>query len=326
MASYWSRYEGLEEKLDNVRSLIEKKVHIRHTGIKQALVELNSAGGKYLRPAFFFLFEEFGGTPRLDEGKLITAAASLEVLHLATLVHDDIIDDSPLRRGQVTIQSRFGKDVAVYTGDLLFTVFFGLLLESMSGSPYMNVNAKAMKKILVGELDQMSAYYNQAQTVHDYLRAAAGKTAALFKLASREGAYFGGADQETIRLAGHIGFYIGMAFQMIDDLLDYTEQQATLNKPVLEDIGQGIYNLPLLCALQKNPTAFRPYLDKRQDMTEEDVQAVIALMKQEGGLEQARKLAELFTQKAVSAIEQLPNHPAKDLLYNLTKQLLKRSS
>ncbi|MGT2950114.1 farnesyl pyrophosphate synthetase [Streptococcus cuniculi] len=325
MASYWSRYPLLGEQLDGVRALIERKLHIRNKSIEQAVVALNSAGGKYLRPAFFFLFEAFGDAARLDKEQLVTAAASLEVLHLATLVHDDVIDDSPLRRGQVTVQSRFGKDVAVYTGDLLFTIFFELLLESMPGSPYMNVNAKTMKKILLGELDQMSAYYRQDQTVRAYLRAAAGKTAALFKLASREGAYFGGADPETIRLAGHIGFYIGMAFQMIDDLLDYTEDSEMLNKPVLEDIGQGIYNLPLICALQKNPVAFRPYLDKKQAMTAADVQVVVALMKKESGLEEARQLATRFTQKAVAAIQQLPAHPSKAILLEITERLLKRS-
>ncbi|MBF0777477.1 polyprenyl synthetase family protein [Streptococcus cuniculi] len=325
MASYWSRYPVLGEQLDSVRALIERKMHIRNKSIEQAVVALNSAGGKYLRPAFFFLFEAFGDAVRLDKEQLVTAAASLEVLHLATLIHDDVIDDSPLRRGQVTVQSRFGKDVAVYTGDLLFTIFFELLLESMSGSPYMNVNAKTMKKILMGELDQMSAYYRQDQTVRAYLRAVAGKTAALFKLASREGAYFGGSDPETIRLAGHIGFYIGMAFQMIDDLLDYTEDSETLNKPVLEDIGQGIYNLPLICALQKNPVAFRPYLDKKQAMTATDVQAVVALMKNEGGLEEARQLATRFTQKAVAAIQQLPAHPSKVILLEITERLIKRS-
>lgn len=325
MSSYWSRYPDLEEKLDSVRALIAQKMQIRNQSIGEAVMALNSAGGKYLRPAFFFLFAEFGDRPRIEKGRLITAAASLEVLHLATLVHDDIIDDSPLRRGKVTIQSRFGKDVAVYTGDLLFTVFFELLLESMSCSPYMNINAKAMKKILLGELDQMSAYYKQEQTVHGYLRAAAGKTAALFKLASREGAYFGGADAETIRLAGHIGFYIGIAFQMIDDLLDYTEEKETLNKPVLEDISQGIYNLPLIYALQKNPAAFRPYLDKREAMTAEDIAAVVYLMKKEGGLEDARMLAAQFTQKAVEAIAQLPANAAKDMLLAMTKQLLERS-
>ncbi|MBF0786345.1 MULTISPECIES: polyprenyl synthetase family protein [unclassified Streptococcus] len=326
MSSYWSGYPDLEEKLDSVRTVIEQKMHIRNQSIERAVVSLNNAGGKYLRPAFFFLFAAFGDAPKIGKDQLVTAAASLEVLHLATLVHDDVIDDSPLRRGQVTIQSHFGKDVAVYTGDLLFTVFFDLLLESMSGSPYLRVNAKTMKKILLGELEQMSTYHNQEQTIHGYLRTAAGKTAALFKLAAREGAYFGGADVDTIRLAGHVGFYIGIAFQMIDDLLDYTEDKEALNKPVLEDISQGIYNLPLICALQKNPAVFRPYLDKQQAMTVEDVEAVVYLMKKEGGLEEARMLAARFTQKAVAVIAQLPLHPAKDRLLQMTERLLERSS
>ncbi|MGK0627944.1 polyprenyl synthetase family protein, partial [Enterococcus faecalis] len=93
-----------------------------------------------------------------------------------TLIHDDIIDDSPLRRGIATIQSQFGKDIAVYSGDLLFTLFFELIVETMVDSPYIIQNAQSMKKILMGELDQMRLYYNQEQTIEDYLQAISGKT------------------------------------------------------------------------------------------------------------------------------------------------------
>lgn len=179
-------------------------------------------------------------------------AASLEILHMATLIHDDVIDDSPLRRGQKTVQTQFGKDIAVYTGDLLFTIFFELILEATNDFEYMAINSKAMKKILLGELDQMHLYHNQNQTIRDYLRAISGKTAELFKLSAREGAHFGGANQEIVRLSGKIGYYIGMAFQILDDILDYTADEKELNKPVLEDLDKGVYSLPLLLAMKKN--------------------------------------------------------------------------
>ena len=114
-----------------------------------------SNGGKYLRPAFFLLFANINHQTVAEQEKLIKIASSLEVLHMATLIHDDIIDDSPKRRGAVSVQAAFGKDTAVYTGDFLFTIFFDLLVETMTGSPYLTRNARTMRKILTGELGQM---------------------------------------------------------------------------------------------------------------------------------------------------------------------------
>ena len=136
MSSFWSKNPRMQAKINHICDLIAERVAVRNPAIETAIVDLSTAGGKYLRPAFFYLFSEFGQTEAKNEDKLLKIATSLEILHMATLIHDDIIDDSPLRRGQKTIQSRFGKDVAVYTGDLLFTVFFELILESMADTPY----------------------------------------------------------------------------------------------------------------------------------------------------------------------------------------------
>ncbi|KRM92749.1 polyprenyl diphosphate synthase [Liquorilactobacillus cacaonum DSM 21116] len=135
-----------------------------------------------LRPGLFLLFSELGEKDKQDEEKLLKVAASLEILHKATLIHDDIIDDSPLRHGVVTIQSNFGKDVAVYAGDLLFTAFFELLIDTMNGTSLMQDNATAMKKLLFGELGQMHARFNQQQTIENYVENIKGKTAELFSL------------------------------------------------------------------------------------------------------------------------------------------------
>ncbi len=263
MPAFWDQYPAIQAQIDQTRQIIDQHVHVRNLDIETAILELSNAGGKYLRPAFFFLFTGFGNPSKEKAEQLTKIAASLEILHMATLVHDDIIDDSPLRRNVETVQSRFGKDIAVYTGDLLFTVFFELILESMNDTPHMALNAKSMKKILMGELDQMHLYFNQEQTIRDSLRAISGKTAELFKLASKEGAYFAGADEQVVRLAGRIGYYIGMAFQILDDILDYMAEQKDFNKPILEDLVNDIYSLPLLLALKNNPRVFKPLLDKK---------------------------------------------------------------
>lgn len=155
-------------------------------------------------------------------------------------------------------------------------------------------------------------------------RSIKGKTAELFWLACKEGAYFGGCDVQTVRLAGRIGRNIGFAFQIYDDILDYTADQDKLKKPVLEDLGQGIYTLPLLLAKQQNPEALIPYLCKQSVITPDEITEVAKLVVQLGGVEQAKQMAQAFTQKALIDIEKLPNSPAKDCIQQLTLQLLQR--
>lgn len=155
-------------------------------------------------------------------------------------------------------------------------------------------------------------------------RSIKGKTAELFWLACKEGAYFGGCDVQTVRLAGRIGRNIGFAFQIYDDILDYTADQDKLKKPVLEDLGQGIYTLPLLLAKQQNPEALIPYLCKQSAITPDEITEVAKLIVQLGGVEQAKQMAQAFTQKALIDIKKLPNSPAKDCIQQLTLQLLQR--
>ncbi|MBM7635653.1 polyprenyl synthetase family protein [Streptococcus saliviloxodontae] len=325
MPSFWSKYSNMESKINAVQDIIKNEFTIRNTDIQEAMQSLTSSGGKQLRPAFFLLFSQFGDKNKAKpEETQLKIAASLEVLHMATLIHDDVIDDSPLRRGQVTIQSQYGKDIAVYTGDLLFTIFFKLMLETMSDTPYMAINAKIMRNILLGELDQMSLRFNQTQHIRQYLHAISGKTAALFKLASQEGAYFGGASTEIIHRSARIGHSIGMAFQILDDILDYTADPKTFNKPILEDLATGVYSLPLLLALQKNPDSFKPLLDKERNISESECRQVAQLVIDNQGVSEAREIAKCYTQKAINDIKKLPNNPSKKLLLKLTNELLKR--
>ncbi|KAF1304143.1 polyprenyl synthetase family protein [Candidatus Enterococcus willemsii] len=325
MLSYWNDYPTIQNKLQIVCSLIEKQMRVRNKDIQETLIEFSQAGGKYLRPAFFLLFSSLGDHEKQDEKQLIQIAASIELLHMATLIHDDVIDDSPLRRGTMTVQSKYGKDIAVYTGDLLFTVFFELVIDAMNGSKFLAINARSMKRLLLGELDQMHTRYNKQETFRDYLRSVNGKTAELFWLACAEGAHFGKAAPEVERLAGRIGRSIGIAFQIYDDILDYTAEEDVLQKPVLEDLSQGIYTLPLLLAKEKHPDVFLPYLEKEQDITPEESQEVAQLVVAHEGVEMAKDIARRYTQKALTDIARLPECDARDMLQLLASQLLIRS-
>lgn len=314
----------LQDAMTAVADLMEAKIQVPGDQLTGALEEMATHGGKFLRPALFWLFASLQGQPTPpDRERLIKIATSLEVLHLATLIHDDVIDDSATRRGQVTIQARFGKDVAVYSGDYLFTVFFDLLTETMADSPYLRTNARTMHRILTGELGQMATRYSLDQAILSYLRNVNGKTAALFTLAAAEGAHFGGADQRTVTRAKRIGQNIGIAFQILDDILDY-DRPEELNKPVLVDLTTGVYSLPILLALQKDPTELTPLLQKGRALTAADLQRVRQLVIAQGGLTAARELATRFTTKALAGLALMPAGPAQRLLTRVTRQLLKR--
>lgn len=319
---FFHAYPAIERALNEVNTTINNRITIKNTDLRDALQQMASNGGKYLRPAFFLLFTEIENKQSPSE-KLIKIAASLEILHMATLIHDDIIDDSPKRRGAVSIQSAFGKDTAVYSGDLLFTIFFDLLVETMTGSAYLSLNARTMRKILAGELGQMDNRFDLNQSLLDYFRNVNGKTAALFSLAAEEGAYFGHASRRTTLLAKRIGQNIGISFQILDDILDYSGDKR-LNKPVLEDLATGVYSLPLLLTLQNHRDKLQPLLNKRRQMTVADMEEVQRLVIQYGGVQQAQEIASKFTKKAQEEIQALPNSKAQKLLSKLAKQLLTR--
>ncbi|MFD2306422.1 polyprenyl synthetase family protein [Enterococcus termitis] len=325
MNEFWKDFPIIQEQLNETCELIKQQVKVRNKEIEQALIDLTFSGGKLLRPAFFFLFAQMGDSQKQDHQQLIKIAASIEILHMATLVHDDIIDDSPLRRGAETIQARYGKDIAVYTGDLLFTEFFELLAETMNGSDFLHTNASAMKRLLLGELDQMHTRYKKDITVFDYLRSVNGKTAELFSLSCLEGAHFGYASKEIQRLAARIGRNIGIAFQVYDDILDYSANSKTLKKPVLEDLSQGVYTLPLIFALQKSPETFYPYLEKEAAITAEQAMELGQLVHTFDGVNDAKDFAKKVTQKALIDIQKLPDCLGKEQLEQLTHLLLQRS-
>jgi heptaprenyl diphosphate synthase len=312
-------------QLDQVCAIIEEHLVCRNKDIEAAVLELQRAGGKMLRPSLFLLFASMGDKSKQDEQQLIYLAASLEILHMATLIHDDIIDDSPLRRGTETVQSKFGKDIAVYTGDLLFTVYFELLSTAGEIGDYIAINSRSMKNILLGELDQMHTRYNIDITIQDYFQSIRGKTAELFALACKEGAHFGKNEECLESLAESIGMNIGLAFQVLDDILDYAVTSEQFKKPVLEDVGEGVYSSPLIFAMDGNKDAFKPFLNKLEPLTEEESNTLRLMVIETGGLDKAKELAQTLSHTAINEIDELPDGPEKKFLLKLTKKLLKRT-
>ncbi|MBX8939031.1 polyprenyl synthetase family protein [Enterococcus gilvus] len=323
MLDYWNEYPKIQENLIQVKKLISQRLVINNKSIEEAITKFSSTGGKMIRPALFFLFADFG--EKKEQEQLVKIAASLELLHSATLVHDDIIDDSPTRRGLPSVQSRFGKDVAVYTGDFMYTSYFELLAECMSHTPFLLKNAQAMKKVLQGELTQMTCTFDPDQTIDDYLRNINGKTAELIRLSCHEGAYFGGSDKKLQSRAKRIGSAIGLAFQIYDDILNFSLKLGNDQKPILTDVQQGIFTLPLLIARDNQPEVIRPYLEHPETLSRQELIQLAYYVDSFGGIAGALDFAEKLTKKALNEIQELPDGKSKEILKTVAVQLLERS-
>lgn len=321
----WQAYPDLSLDLEKTLSLMENSITLSNKDVEKAILTMINSGGKLLRPAYLILFAEFGKTP--DKEKTIALAAAMETLHTATLIHDDIVDNAAIRRNHPTIQSQFGQDIAVYAGDYLFVSCFKILANYASSFKSIQLNVNSMDRILAGELGQMDKRFDTHVSIEDYLSNISGKTAELFALSCFVGAYENGCGDIFSNRVRKIGHLIGLTFQIMDDILDYSQSATTIGKPVLEDVRQGVYSLPLLYALKENPTAILPYLNKKEQMTDADVLAVFDLVQANHGLQAATELANNYTQKALKEIAKLPQNKlgTKDTIYHLTELLLNRT-
>lgn len=319
----WHEYPTLAPELASALTLIEKQITTNNTPVAKAIMEMINGGGKLLRPAYCLLFSRFQDT---DREKMIALAAAIETLHTATLIHDDIIDKSPTRRNQVTIQKQFGPDTAVYAGDYLFVVCFKLLAHYASSLRSIQQDSGSMEKILKGELDQMATRYQTQITINDYLKQVSGKTGQLFALSCFIGAYESGGTTNFAKTAEKIGMSIGIAFQLLDDILDYTSDGETLGKPVYEDVRSGVYSAPLILAMQRNRQAFLPLLAKKEQISDAEMIQLRDLVIKYEGVKQAYTMAQQRTDLATAGLQKLPAGAARDDLIRLTESLLKRKS
>lgn len=322
----WRDYPQLQAELTQTLKLMEDAIQLKNKAVRKAILEMIGAGGKLLRPAYQLLFSRFGA--KQDRPKAIALAAAIEMLHTATLIHDDIVDDASLRRNLPTISAEFDNNTAVYAGDYLFVACFKLMSSYTGTLRSLQKNAHSMENILTGELGQMEDRYNLEMTIEEYLANISGKTAELFALSCSVGAFESGTSQLFAKNASDIGHQIGMAFQVIDDILDYTQVGEELGKPVLKDVQQGVYTLPLIYALQADRQRLIPLLEKKEQMTENDKQKVYQLVNELGGVTKAQRLANTYTKNALTKIEKLPNDPkdSKTTLYQLTETLLTRTN
>ncbi len=320
MSVFWNEYPVIKTEINDIKNIIAKNAKCKDKIIEGSILELLESGGKMLRPAFTVIASHFGD---YNKERTHALAAVMEMFHMATLVHDDIIDEAKYRRGVETVQSKHGKNYAVYIGDYLFCLCFKILATTSSIERGIEVDTNVMSRICMGEIDQLNSRFKKDVSVKDYLKRVSGKTAELFSLSFYIGAAESLCDKRMCRLFWNIGHNIGMAFQIMDDILDYTSTDDVLGKPVGNDLREGIYTLPLILAMRNNNNAFLDILNK-ESYSDEDIANIIKLVKENGGLEEAIDIAQKYTNKAFKDINKLPDNEYKQILIDITGKLLTR--
>ncbi len=319
MTEYWDNYPSLKRDLQKVSEVILENIKNNNDILETALTDLVKANGKMLRPAFLLLAGGFG---KYDKEKLATLAGALEMFHMATLIHDDVIDESAVRRGRPSAHVRFGKKEAILMGDFLFSKTF-MLVAQYATMETAKMLSQAVSRICTSEIAQNTELFNTAITPRKYLHRIMGKTALLFSLSCFIGASESKCKPQVTQLLRRIGYNIGMAFQIIDDILDYTSDEKSLGKPVGSDLLQGNYTLPLICALGRDGGRLKKVLaDHPYDPAK--IAQIISLIKENGGIEAARVYAESYTARALREISLLNDCESKIHIERLTKEMLSR--
>ncbi len=282
------------------------------------------AGGKRLRPGLVILGGRMFGAPLED---LLPAAAAVEMTHTATLLHDDIMDASPMRRGRRTVSRRWDPVVAIYSGDYILSHAFTLLAD-YGRADILTVFSEVTTRLCAGEILQAQNRRNLSICVEDYTEIIDCKTAHFLACCCRVGAMVANAPPDCQDALSRYGAQIGRVFQITDDLLDYIGDTEETGKDVGADFREGKYTLPVIMALQSSHPAAGPLRDllESDDPSDSTFRRVRAAVLETGAVERARAFALECSQAAVAALDVLPSGDERDALRNLAKWIASRST
>ena len=286
---------------------------------------LHDGGGKRLRPALLLLS---AGACGFQGDMAIRLGVVVELIHTATLVHDDVIDAADIRRGRPSTNSRWGNHVSVLAGDWLYMQAFSLSLRERSFH-ILDLLTSLTQMMVEGELMQLDNLGKVDLTEEDYFDLVNRKTAGLFAVCARLGAVVAGADDKTEAGLGEYGWNLGMAFQLVDDILDFTSNAKKLGKPVGRDLREGKVTLPLILALERCTKSERDLVEgvvRERACESEKLEAILTLLAKYQGVELARRRAAAFGEKAREWIVDLPDSPHKAALTSVTELVIDRES
>ncbi|MGE5372598.1 MAG: polyprenyl synthetase family protein [Solirubrobacterales bacterium] len=316
-------FAPISDELKQVEERLYQAIETEIPELKTASEHLLKAGGKRLRPAFALLS---GAVFSNDLSPFISLAAALELVHMATLVHDDVIDNSPTRRGTQTVKNVWGNRMSIYSGDYLFSRALSLI-AAYGRSDVVSVLAAASVQMVEGELRQLRSCFDVHQPVTEYLRRIERKTALLISLSCQTGAMIAGASGVEVDALRRFGYYLGMAFQITDDVLDFIADEALLGKPTGSDIRQGVITLPALYALRNSSEreTLARILGSAEAVSQGAEQA-LELIRDSGGIEYALEVSDKYLLKAQTQLLSLPEGWARDTMTEIADFISQREA
>ena len=291
--------------------------------VSQVSQYIVAAGGKRLRPALLLLMcgaLDYRGDQRFN------LAAVVEFIHTATLLHDDVVDESTLRRGRATANAAFGNPASVLVGDFLYSRAFQMMVDA-GNMRIMQTLAEATNVIAEGEVLQLMNMHDASLSEEGYLRVIRSKTAKLFEASARLAALLAQASEEVEQACADYGQALGTAFQVIDDVLDYDGDALEMGKNLGDDLREGKATLPLIIAMQRGNPAEQQLIRQAIEAGQTgQLHDIIAIVRQTGALQATREAAAAEAERAVRALDVLGRNPYSEALLQLASQLLQRRS
>ena len=309
------------KEMELVEQSLYQHVNTSEQVLSEASTHLIKAGGKRIRPGFALLVARMY---RDDIGYAIPLATALELVHMATLVHDDVIDNSEVRRGTGTVKRLWGNRVAIYAGNFVFARALDLI-ASYNRQDILEVVADASMKICQGEIEQMLSCFNVNLGLKNYLRRIERKTALLISLSCQVGAMLSTSNPKEIEALRRYGYDLGLAFQITDDILDFVADEATLGKPTGSDIRQGVITLPALYALHHDARRDElAQLLSSPQACQDNTQYIIDIVCESDGIEYAYSVSQHYAHRSKRHLAILPDTPVKETLLELADFILTR--
>ena len=313
-------YADLKSDLDIIEKELELAVNSTSHLLNDASLHLLQAGGKRIRPVFVLLSAKFG---QFNIENMKKIAVPLELIHMASLVHDDVIDNSDMRRGRKTVKAEWNNRVAMYTGDFIFARALQYVTAIENPRAH-QILARTMVEIVNGEIIQIEDKFRSNQTIKDYFRRIKRKTALLIESSCELGAVVSEASESDIFHLRRFGYYVGMSFQIVDDILDFTATDKELGKPAGSDFLQGNFTLPIL--LMKDDKRIVPYIEKVMsgELSEVDRKNMLQIVRKSDAINESMKISNAYLKKALKEVEALSDNPMKKKLKDVALFMGKR--
>lgn len=314
-------FTGIAPHLQLVEAAIEQALETDEPLLAEVSTHLLRAGGKRIRPAMVLLSAQFPGA---DFERVLPVAAAAEMIHMATLVHDDVVDKADTRRGRPTVNALWSNQVSVLTGDYLFAKAFSMFAQT-GNNRVVKIMADVVFEMSKGELAQIESYFQSAQTEAQYYKRIAQKTGYLLAECCRLGAIMSGADDGAVQALYTYGYELGLSFQIIDDILDWEGSSSKVGKPVGSDLKVGILTLPVLHALEN--AGARAELKRRID-TREVSDSDVAWAKEQlvaaGSLKFAHARAQEHYRNACAQLDRVPTLASRETMQVLADFVVNR--